>query len=175
MYLTSSDLELITDNTRGDQLVALHFANIRIPRGTRMRKAYLQFTVNEVSTEQTDLTIHAERAGDAVAFTNARRNAPSRKRTSASVKWSPEPWNTVGEHSERQRTPDLAALIQEVIAQPDWQAGNASGLHYQWIGTQGGRVLRRRSDGRAHSLHRAGRKQRPGSRASVRLSRSGAR
>ena len=30
-----------------------------------------------------------------------------------------------GERSERQRTADLSALIQEVIALPDWQAGNA--------------------------------------------------
>jgi hypothetical protein len=30
-----------------------------------------------------------------------------------------------GEQSEKQRTPNLSSLIQEVVAQPDWQEGNA--------------------------------------------------
>ena len=30
-----------------------------------------------------------------------------------------------GERSEKQRTPSLSSLIQEVVAQPDWQEGNA--------------------------------------------------
>jgi len=125
MYLNSSDVELIKDSRSGEQIVGLRFLNIRILKGTQIRKAYLQFKVDEVSTEQTDLIIQAELAGDAVAFTNVRQNISSRKRTSASVNWSPEPWNTVGERSERQRMPDLSALIQEVVSLPDWQAGNA--------------------------------------------------
>ena len=124
-YLTSSDLELIRDSQAGDKIVGLRFTDIRIPRGTEIRKAYLQFTADEVSTEQTDLTIQAELAGDAVAFTRDRFSISSRKRTAVSVKWSPEPWNTVGERSERQRTPDLSALVGEVIAQPEWQEGHA--------------------------------------------------
>ncbi len=30
-----------------------------------------------------------------------------------------------GERSGKQRTPSLSSLIQEVVAQPDWQEGNA--------------------------------------------------
>jgi len=30
-----------------------------------------------------------------------------------------------GERSEKQRTPDLSSLIQEVVDQPDWQKGNS--------------------------------------------------
>ena len=41
------------------------------------------------------------------------------------MKWSPEPWNVRGKRSEKHRTPDLSSLIQEVVAQPDWQEGNA--------------------------------------------------
>ncbi len=73
----------------------------------------------------TVLTLHAELAGDAVAFTEVRQNISVRQRTAASVNWSPEPWEVGGERSVRQRTPDLAALIQEVVDRPDWHEGNA--------------------------------------------------
>ena len=125
MDLTSSDLELITDSRAGDQIVGLRFTAVRLPKGVEIKEAYLQFTADEVSQEQTELTIHAELAGDSAAFTDARDDISSRKRTSSLLKWSPDPWDTVGERSVRQRTPILSALIQEVIAQPHWQAGNA--------------------------------------------------
>ena len=81
--------------------------------------------MDERGAEPTELTIHAELAANAVVFNNAQKNISSRKRTSASVKWSPRPWHVKGEQSEKQRTPDLSALIQEVTSQPDWQEGNA--------------------------------------------------
>ena len=59
------------------------------------------------------------------AFTEAPKNISSRMRSSAPVEWSPGRWNEIGEGSEKQRTPDLSSLIQEVIAQPGWQEGNA--------------------------------------------------
>ena len=125
LYRTSSDLDLTTDRRRGDQIVGLRFADIRIPRGVEIKTAYLQFTADEVSKERTDLTIHAELASNAGAFTEVRLNVSSRKRASVSLSWSPEPWEMVGESSRKQRTPDLSALIQEVIAQQDWKEGNA--------------------------------------------------
>jgi hypothetical protein len=134
MYLNSSDLELVTPDRldqakikgdKLDQVVGIRFQSIQIPKGAEIKKAYLQFIVDEVSTEQTDLTIHAELANNAEAFRNVDHNITSRPKTSASVKWSPESWTVRGERSEKQRTPDLSALIQEVIAQEAWQEGNA--------------------------------------------------
>jgi Tol biopolymer transport system component len=126
MYLDSSDLELMHDsNRRGDQVVGVRFANMRIPKGTQIKKVYVQFTTDEVTTRPTDLSIHAELVKNAKAFTTDKHNISSRKRTEASVKWSPEPWKVKGQRSANQRTPDLSSLIQEVIDQPDWQEGNA--------------------------------------------------
>ena len=125
MYLTSSDLELIHQSQGGDQVIGLHFADIRIPKGAKIKKAYLQFTVDEPSSEKTDLIIQAELGVNPQGFRAFKQNISSRQKTVASVKWSPEAWKLVGERSEKQRTPDLAALIQEVIVQPGWQEGNA--------------------------------------------------
>jgi len=125
MYTNSSDLELINDGRRGDQIVGMRFADLQLPKGISIKKAYLQFTADGVSTESTDLTIYAELVTNAETFTQVKGNISSRKRTKASVKWSPEPWNVPWQRSEKQRTPDLFSLIQEVVAQPGWREGNA--------------------------------------------------
>ena len=78
-----------------------------------------------MDTEPTALILQAELAGNGRALRRVNHDLSSRTRTAASVTWSPEPWEVVDEHSERQRTPDLAALIQEVVDRPDWQEGNA--------------------------------------------------
>ena len=72
----------------------LRLADIRIPRGTPIHEADLQFTAIRTppGTEPTVLTLHAELAGDAVAFSEVTQNISVRKPTAASVNWSPEPW-----------------------------------------------------------------------------------
>ena len=44
------------------------------------------------------------------------------------VAWEPSAWNTKGEAGPLQRTPELAALIQQIISQPGWNSGNALAL-----------------------------------------------
>ena len=122
--LTSSDLELIEDSG-SEQVVGLRFTDIRIPTGAQVAKAYVQFTAEEVSTDPTDLIIQAELTGNGATFRAVTGNLTSRRRTSASVHWSPEAWNERDESSASERTPDLAALIQEVVDRPDWHEGNA--------------------------------------------------
>ncbi len=120
MQLTSSDLDL-----EDDRVVGLRFVDIRIPRGAQIASADVQFTAQGVDTEPTDLVIQAELAANGQAFGPVDHDLSSRTRTSASVTWSPEPWEVAGERSVRQRTPDLAALIQEVVDRPDWHEGSA--------------------------------------------------
>ncbi len=130
MYLDSSDLELIHDNKRGDQVVGVHFRDIPVPQGARIKGAYLQFAAypEDPGSEKTDLVLHAELAANAEPFAEVKHNITSRRKTAASVGWSPEPWTVGGERSEKQRTPDLSSLIQEVVNQPDWKKGNSLAL-----------------------------------------------
>ncbi len=39
--------------------------------------------------------------------------------------WAPPPWTTVGSDGADQRTPDLWAIVQEIVDRADWSAGNA--------------------------------------------------
>ena len=107
------------------QVVGLRFTDIRIPGGAPIAKASVQFTAAEASPNPTDLIIQAELVGNGAPFRDVPRNLTSRRRTAASVEWSPEPWEVAGESSASQRTPDLAAVIQEVVDRPDWREGNA--------------------------------------------------
>ncbi len=133
--VTSSDLELVETGSRV-QLVGLRFPGIPVPAGARVTSAHLQFTVDETGIGPAQLELRAERALDAAPF-DAAANLPSARATTAAVSsWEPAPWSTVGAAGADQRTPDLSALIQEVVDQPGWSAGNALVLLVSGSGTR---------------------------------------
>ena len=121
MYLNSSDLEFVTDGER-TQIVGMRFQAIDVPRGATIRGAYITFTTDETDDIETALILRAQAADDAIGFGANDGNISARPLSDANVLWSPEPWNTVGETHD---TPDLSALIQEVVIRSGWQAGNA--------------------------------------------------
>jgi outer membrane protein assembly factor BamB len=121
--LTSSDLELIEDD--GTQLVGMRFNGISLPRNATIRKAIIQFTCDETSKSNTSLIISAEKSPNAKRFSKDSHDISSRARTKAEIGWRPEAWSKTGEAAAAQRTPDLSALIREVISQPGWKSGNS--------------------------------------------------
>jgi hypothetical protein len=123
MDLTSSDLELIREST--DQLVGMRFNNMPIPQGATIVSATIQFQVDETTSETTTLTIQGQDIDNAPTFTSSNGNISSRARTTASVGWSPPPWNSVGQAGPDQRTPDISAVIEEIVARPGWSSGNS--------------------------------------------------
>jgi hypothetical protein len=123
--LTSSDLELVTDGARGDQVVGMRFASVAIPAGAVITQARLQFRADEVQTGETWLAISGEAADSSAAFTAVSGNLSNRIATTLSVQWTPPAWNTVGESGTAQRSPNLAAVVQEIASRAGWTSGNA--------------------------------------------------
>jgi hypothetical protein len=120
----SSDLELVEDPDRqGSQTVGLRFRDIAVPRGARIKAASLQFTAYGSSRAPAELIVQAEAAANAAGLT-ASGGLRSRTPGSSSVRWRPEPWERDGERLLPERTPDLSAVVAEVIARPDWLPGN---------------------------------------------------
>lgn len=113
-----TDLELVYDGS--NQTVGLRFTGIDIPQGATVMNAYVQFTADETQSELTTLTIQGQPADSAALFTSSTSNLSSRPRTAASVTWSPAPWTVIGAAGPEQRTPDLSAVIQEVVNRPGW-------------------------------------------------------
>jgi hypothetical protein len=123
MYINSSDLELIYDSNA--QVVGLRFRGVNIPRKATILDAYIQFKVDESTSDSTALTIQGEASPNATAFTTTSRNVSSRRRTNATVAWLPLPWLKVGAKGMDQRTPNLAPVIQEIVGQVSWESGNS--------------------------------------------------
>ncbi|MDU8913846.1 metallophosphoesterase, partial [Aestuariicoccus sp. MJ-SS9] len=116
MYITSSDLELAEDRY-GPQHIGLRFPDLYIPQGAIITTAWVQFRTDEVSTGYVSLQIWGDTSFNAAAFGTQAFDISSRAATDARVSWAPEDWNTVGEVGEAQRTPDLAPILQEIVAQ----------------------------------------------------------
>ena len=121
--ITSSDLELTKDKTQ--QIVGVRFRNLKLKRGQKIAPTFIQFTVDETGSNPTQLSIRAEATDNAEEFQPQAGNISRRKKTKATVSWSPEPWIKEGESGPGQTTPNLASLIAEVIGRPGWKPGNA--------------------------------------------------
>ncbi len=121
--LTSSDLEFVEDD--GAQTVGVRFNKINVGRGTKIRNAYLQFTCDETSKEETALQVTVEDNVNASRFSPSSHDISSRVKSKAEVVWNPAEWKTEKEATELQRTPNLAALVQSVVDQAGWQPGNS--------------------------------------------------
>jgi len=121
--LGSSDLELVEDKVK--QVVGVRFNDIQLRRVDELEAAFIQFTTDEVSEAATRLTIRAEAADDAAAFLAEAFNISSRPTTESSVSWDPPPWPKLKEAGPKQRTPDLASLVREVVGREGWKSGNS--------------------------------------------------
>jgi len=123
MYTNSSDLEMVYDSyVGGDQAIGIRFQSVNIPQGAVINAAYLRFATDETDSAATALTIHAQDSDSADTFTTAYYDVSSRPTTLASVSWSPAAWSTIGAVND---TPDLAALVQEVVNRAGWAANNS--------------------------------------------------
>ena len=119
---SSSDLELMTDNST--QRAVLVRYQLNIPPGATIQNAYLQFTVDETTSEATQLTIAGEASDNSSPVSPMDYDLSTRPTTTASVSWAPVPWTSVDEEGPDQRTPELMTVLQEVINRPGWLAGN---------------------------------------------------
>lgn len=120
--LASSDLELVFD--KDIQTVGMRFNEVNIPQGATIANAYVQFQVDEVTTEATSLTIQGEVVDNAATFTTVKKSISSRPRTTAAVSWSPAPWTTKGQAGPDQQTPNIAPVVEEIVSRPGWTSGN---------------------------------------------------
>ena len=121
MDITSSDLELVTESTV--QQVGVRFKNITIEQGATITAAYLEFACDETwPTAATQLTIRGQAHNNPVTF-SIDNNITNRARTSNYITWDiTAQWATV---RERHQSPDLSAIVQEIVDRSGWTSGNS--------------------------------------------------
>ncbi len=124
VVIRSIDLDLVRSGS--NQTVGLRFEGLNVPNGATIVNASIQFTTSDGRSEATSLTLKGEDTDNAATFTNQiRNNISSRRKTTASVSWSPAPWVRIGDATVDQKTPDLSSIIQEIVDRPGWSSNNA--------------------------------------------------
>jgi hypothetical protein len=123
----------------GDLTSGFRFENMQIPRNANIESAYVRFTVDGEYTNIIHTRIHGEASGSPLLFSEA---SPPTNRliTFNSTVWDiTQIWNL----GEQYNTPDLSAVIQEIINRPDWNSGQPIALIFKnaGSGTEHRRVL----------------------------------
>ncbi|MFC2116274.1 Ig-like domain-containing protein [Bacteroidota bacterium] len=121
--INSSDIELVDE--RSNQTIGLRFTGLNIPPRAAIESAYIQFTVDEVSTGTCVLSIKGHDADNSPQFSTAFKDVSGRVTTSAEVNWEPPDWPTVGAAGTNQRTPDLSSIVQEIVNRLGYSPGSA--------------------------------------------------
>jgi hypothetical protein len=126
MDIGSSDLEIAFDHE--PQYVGLLFRELDIPFGATIDEATIQFQVDAISAGTTDATVVVDIMAALLPTLDSIYDEPfgisKHPMTTASVTWSPGPSVAEGDRTDNEKTPNFAAVVQEVIDQSAWAAGN---------------------------------------------------
>ncbi|NIB44147.1 M23 family metallopeptidase [Pseudomaricurvus alkylphenolicus] len=144
--LSSSDLELVEDGSKGAQVVGLRFPDLGLPQGVSIEHAHVQFSADETDDEFTDLTVQAEDVDSSVPFSEVDFDLSQRSLTMTSVNWNPLEWSQVNETRLEQATPNLAPVLQQVVNRPGWNEQSALSL----MVTGSGKRVADSANGSAH-------------------------
>ncbi len=102
----------------------LRFTNLSIPRGSIVTNAYIQFTAQAPCSGTLTHKIYAEATNTPATFQALSANISKRIKTAAFVNWTPAAWMSADQAGVDQRTPDLSAVIQEIVDRPAWDSGH---------------------------------------------------
>jgi hypothetical protein len=134
MYLTSTDLEMPYEDDGApptdEQVIGLRWT-VPLPKGSTILKAYVEFTCDDPKggTNPVNLIIEGQLMANAPAFTAATANLTGRAPwTKTQVPWAVANWTAAGQKSQ---TPDISAILQEIVEQPGWVDGSTLVLAFR--------------------------------------------
>jgi hypothetical protein len=115
----------------GSHHVGLRFRNVKIPQGATIKQATLKiFAVSDSwATAAVDGVLKGEAADNPAAFGDTSRIVSALPTTKASKAWSWTPENA-WKKSTWYESPDLSAIVQEIVNRPKWAPDNALVLLY---------------------------------------------
>jgi type IV pilus assembly protein PilY1 len=122
--LASTDLDF--DNQK---MSGMRFTDIPVTKGQKILEARIVFTADAAESGGTTLRFKGEKGADAATFEDVANGLSSRAKTTASVDWV-APDQTAG---VQYRSPDLAAVVQEIVDGSGWLPGNAIALFEEHV------------------------------------------
>jgi hypothetical protein len=115
MYLVATN----QTTTSAGRYFGHRFLNVAIDPGSTIDLATLQVYCNNATYDDIRFTVTGEDIDDAPTFSSSSGNISGRADTAASVNWDA---NGVG--AGWQSSPDLVAIIQEIVDRAGWSSGN---------------------------------------------------
>ena len=127
MALTKKKLTLVDLDGKAEQpqTVGLRFSNLPIPRGAKIVTAYLQFETEKRLIHKAEVEIQVEATNDAAPFGASEGNLTERATTDSVIPWEIRPWVKPNLSDLDQKSPNLAMLLEEIVARPGWNQGQA--------------------------------------------------
>lgn len=134
VLLNSSDLELGKDGS-ADQIVAMRFTNVQIPKGGTVLEADITFTSRDTSINTSNLVFTVENNTSPGPFSSSRNHISNRASNvvAGSESWTPPNFDSA---DEAYTSPDLSALLQQVVSQSSWAPGNSIVVFVRGSGTR---------------------------------------
>lgn len=143
VYTTGANEIYFGQCSNGQNITSgFRFPNVTLPQGAQIAEAYLEFTVDGPYTDELTVVFYGEASGNAQPFSFSSR-PENRPLTQASAAWhilSSDRW----ELGQTRASPDLTAIVQEIINRPDWTSGNALAIIVKNAGPVSGPNLHRR-------------------------------
>ncbi|XAL98866.1 hypothetical protein OT109_14910 [Phycisphaeraceae bacterium D3-23] len=121
---TSVDYMLIGQDGLISAIAGVRFDDLPIAAGGTVQSAQIQFTSKDNRSDATAISIQAEAEDNAQTIVATPFNISSRTKTTEQAVWGPGAWVADARGAE-QLTPDLSAVMQEVIDRAGWREGNA--------------------------------------------------
>lgn len=128
----SSDSQSLTDQWLGVgmHLAGMRFAGVNVPAGSVIIRASLQICAHPNGLKaDLDGLLKGEATGDAGSFGQTNRVVSMLDRTNASTAWKwakDNPWTA----NTWYESPDIGAIIQEIVDKPSWASGHGMALIY---------------------------------------------
>lgn len=105
-----------------NQYVGLRFQNVAVPQGATIVSATIEFEVDSTATGTVDLTIRGQNSTSPASFSTTSGDISGRPLTTKFVAWNGVPNNAV---NSKLTTPNLASIVEEIVAPAGWTSGNA--------------------------------------------------
>lgn len=102
-------------------IVGMRFTPVNIPQGAIINDALLSVYCNSIINDNPRLLISGEATDNAYTFEDSAYNISSRYLTSEQITWSEDNIYLYGYVT----SPDIKAVIQEIVNRPNWSSGNA--------------------------------------------------
>jgi hypothetical protein len=122
MYLGLTNLRMGT--VTNAQRAGVRFQGVGIARNGAVSYATVRFVCNQADSGSVTLRIRAEAADNAATFTGSANNLTSRSATTAYVDWVVPAWSA-NQDDNGTLTPDIAPVVEEVVARAGWSSGNS--------------------------------------------------